>query len=127
MTQVDQVPQFSNIAGLIRYIADVRVLTDHPHIHFHKFADDQVEVCCHGCGKSIMASIDSSRSSAYSSYCDQFADTHKKCHTHIPGNLDYSCACPDFRTQLFQVDLREENNPLTDSTGLGNTAESSGN
>lgn len=121
MVDVAVVPQFQSLSGIISTIADSRISINYPHVHFHLMSRNSIEVCCHGCGTSCMASIDSPDSDAYHEFKDDFIDKHAKCFIKTRNSIDYTCTCPDFRSKFFAVNLKNANKCLTSIPSVSNS------
>lgn len=87
--------------------------SDHVHIHF--LDEGRIEVCCHGCGKSLILVHQPSKSIKARESAKGFMKEHS---THFIPGVCFEDWCPDIRTSVQIVDItkrglsqREEDAP----------------
>lgn len=72
------------------------------HVHIHFLDIGRTEVCCHGCGTSIIYIHGKKNPSAIRDILKEPVKAHEKCA--IPG-VDFERWCPDIRLHVSVVDL----------------------
>ncbi len=91
-----------------RLMDEIMLVSEAPQIHLHFLTPDgqaeaRVEVCCHGCGKSLTISYweNHPRSTKHLKAKDSFVKVHSEC-----GNHGYEKFCPNWRSSFEVLDLR---------------------
>lgn len=85
----------------------VQSIKEHPQIHLHFLtpedeSDAVLELCCHGCGKSLTVKYRAdSKSIRPRKVREQFIAEHTSC-----PNRGYKNYCPDWRTSFEVLDIR---------------------
>ena len=89
---------------------DISLIPFAPQIHSHMLtskseAEDmgyqQVEYCCHGCGRSVIVMFRGSENAKCHKIRDKFIEEHKAC-----PDYDFKSWCPDVRLATEVIDLR---------------------
>lgn len=99
--------------GQASHLMDIESMDGSPQVHLHFLTDDleysyigfsKVEICCHGCGESVLVYYDvpGKEDTRHIELRDQFTTKHRRC----PGR-DYEERCPNFRTKMEVIDLRD--------------------
>jgi hypothetical protein len=91
---------------------EVNSLESAPQIHLHfltgeaehkDFGFGRVELCCHGCGESLLVFYDGSGKRGHMKLKKEFEAKHLKCPNH-----GYSNWCPNYRSEFLTADLRSK-------------------
>ena len=92
-------------------LMDVEHVKDHPQIHFHflssnedfqKYKYGRLELCCHGCGASLLVYYTLKTPETLKQYVKVlFIELHQNC-----PNRDYENDCPNYRDHFLVLDLR---------------------
>lgn len=94
-------------------MAQLYSLNEAPQIHIHLLTTDEEfkergwgthEICCHGCGASLLIYFDNNDSSLLSLPRRIFFEEHKNC-----PDFGYATWCPGYRTKFYSLDLRGKN------------------
>lgn len=100
------------LTGFLSNIIDTSIVDRFPQVHSHSLTDQteaaligflRVEFCCHGCGSSLLASVDSLSDKELLDERGKFLSEHALCPDF--GFLDW---CPDVRTFSMFIDLRQK-------------------
>jgi hypothetical protein len=92
---------------------NIDIIDGAPQVHLHFLTDDleysyigfsKVEICCHGCGESVLVYYDTpgKDDTRHIELRDSFTMKHKHC-----PDRNYEERCPNFRTRIEVVDLRD--------------------
>ena len=82
-----------------------------PQVHLHFLTDaaeqvklgfSRVELCCHGCGASLLLIYPEKATTRAVKVRDTFGKSHQACR-----NRNFENACPDYRSSSTVVDLRK--------------------
>jgi hypothetical protein len=98
-------------------LMDVNTVKGYPQIHLHFLTDKteydelgygRVELCCHGCGCSLLMYYTESHSQhrAHVKVRDIFVESHRGCRRKTFGRH-----CPNWRSRFDFVDIRSAQNP----------------
>jgi hypothetical protein len=99
--------------GHASQLFEVDYLRDLPQVHLHFLTDakefesvgvGKVEICCHGCGASLLVTYDKSRTQRqHIELRNNFAKKHAKC-----PNKTYEGCCPNYRSSCAVLDVRRK-------------------
>lgn len=82
-------------------LGDTQYVDASDHIHIHFLDEGSTEVCCHGCGKSVIHVHPPLKSMKVREASKSFIKEHE--HHFIPG-ASFEEWCPDIRTSVSVVD-----------------------
>ncbi len=107
--------------GHASHLMEVDSLVGSPQIHLHFLTENweekmlgyaKLEVCCHGCGESILVYYsDEEFGQRHMNVKNEFVALHENCPDH-----GYETYCPNWRSKMDVVDLRNPNLTKTPST-----------
>lgn len=108
--------------GYLAMVSDVLITKGAPQVHTHVLTDAEdfalighrrFELCCHGCGHSVLILHDDGDTKKASQERDIFLEVHRRCK-----DLGFETWCPDVRTNFSIIDLRKRTNtPFKGSKG----------
>lgn len=90
---------------------DVDYMEGSPQVHLHFLTDEdeyvrlgygKMELCCHGCGQSVLVLYDKSKSKRQHL---ALRNNFKKRHSGCP-NKQYDSKCPNYRSSIEVLDVR---------------------
>lgn len=89
-------------------LMEVNSIKNAPQVHLHFLSDEgegdaRVELCCHGCGASLLMYYweDSKRATRHKQVRNDFVRKHVGCQ-----NREYERDCPNYRSSFKVIDLR---------------------
>lgn len=82
-------------------LGDTQYVDSSDHVHMHFLDDDKIEVCCHGCGKSVIYLHRPSKSLKVREMSKAFIKEHE---VHFVPGVSFEDWCPDIRSDVQVVD-----------------------
>ena len=104
------------------HMMEINFIEASPQIHLHFLTGEdehkalgfgRVELCCHGCGESLLVLYDDSGKKGHLKLKRDFRKKHEHCPNHGAGYAGY---CPNYRSSFQVADLRAK---LTSVRGIG--------